>query len=129
MVKRGNEYYTWEASLEKNRAYLTCMGSVPSVDAIPNFESDCKKTANELKTGWSVLGNFLNQEGKLPPDVEKIHSKAQQYCMTHGCIAAAQVAPIEVIVQINKFSKESGMKEVLKGFHTVNAAESWLDTK
>lgn len=129
MVKRGNEYYTLEADVKKNRLYFTCMGKVPSVGAIPKMESDMKVAAKELKPGWGILGNFLDVGEPFPQDVQDLHTKLQQWTMKNGCTKAAQVAPIEVIVQVNKFSAESGMKDILKGFHTTAAADHWLDTK
>jgi len=126
MVKRGNMYYSLEANPSENRVYFSMKLKTPSVAAIPNFESDWKKTVGELKSGFTILGDVREMEPHLP-DVEELNVKIQQWLLQNGCKKVAQIAPINVAVSINKFSEKSGLKKILQGFHTVEAGTAWLN--
>ncbi|MHA1315803.1 MAG: hypothetical protein ACTSRB_18000 [Candidatus Helarchaeota archaeon] len=101
-MKRGNQYYSLEADPSKNRIYFSIIGYTPSVDAIPNFEEDWKKTVDEVKPGFTILGDLMNMKPH-PPDVEALNTKVQAWLMTKGCRKVAQLAPIEARMQVNKF--------------------------
>lgn len=59
MRKINNKHYSLEVDPVKNRVYFKLIGHVPSVDAIPDFESDWMKVLDEmgLTKGFTILGD------------------------------------------------------------------------
>jgi hypothetical protein len=128
MSKIEHDHYTLEVNTEKNRVYFKLLGDIPSVDAIPEFESDWNKVLDEmgLQKGFSILGDLRKVE-PMPQDVQDLQTKVQGTIMQKGCKKVAQIAPIAVVVEVNKFSEKSGLKEILRGFSLVSSGERWLD--
>ncbi|MHA1968055.1 MAG: hypothetical protein ACW964_09650 [Candidatus Hodarchaeales archaeon] len=128
MSKIEHEHYSLDVNTEKNRVYFKLIGNIPSVDAIPDFESDWMKVLDEmgLQKGFTILGDLRKVE-PLPQDVQDLQTKVQTTIMQKGCSKVAQIAPIAVVVEVNKFSEGSGLKEILRGFSLVSSGERWLD--
>ena len=127
-MKRGNQYYSLEVDVPKNRIYFSINGYTPSVKEIPYFEQDWKETVKEVKSGFTILGDLMTMQPH-PPDVEELNKKVQAWLMSKGCRKVAQLAPMEARIQVNKFSEESGLGEVLRAFHLKKNAEIWLNMK
>ena len=120
------DYYSLEVDKEKNRVYFGLFGEIPSVNEIPNFESDWMSTVAQFKNGFTILAN-LREMKPLPSDVSKLNQEIQGKLMQKGCKKVAQVASIGVIVEVNKMAEESGLKDILRGFSLTKSAEIWLD--
>ena len=128
-MKRGNQYYSVEADLEKNRVNFVMEGTIPDVEAVRNFESDWHTTVGELKTGFTILGD-LSWCSPLPDDVEALNTKIQGWLMGQGCRKVAQlVGDLNVMSQVNAFAEKSGMKDILRAFNITRTAVMWLDMK
>ena len=128
-MKRGNQYYSVEADLEKNRVNFVMEGTIPDVEAVRNFESDWHTTVGELKTGFTILGD-LSRCSPLPDDVEALNTKIQGWLMGQGCRKVAQlVGDLNVMSQVNAFAEKSGMKDILRAFNITRTAVMWLDMK
>ncbi len=130
MNKIEHKHYSLDVNTEKNRVYFTLIGDIPSVGAIPDFESDWNKVLDdtELQKGFTILGDLRGVK-PMPQDVQDLNSKVQGTIMQKGCSRVAQIAPIDVVVEVNKFSEKSGLKEILRGFSLVNSGERWLDRR
>ena len=127
MSTRGNEYYSLEANTEKNRIYFSMQGAIPNVDAIKDFLPDWKTTVEEIKEGFTILGDLSKCE-PLPEDVDKLNQETQGWIMSQGCRKVAQlVGDINLMSQVNAFAEKSGMREILRAFFYVKGAEMWLD--
>jgi len=120
------DYYSLEVDEGKNRIYFSLFGEIPSVDAIPDFESDWMSTVAPFKNGFTILAN-LKEMKPLPSDVSELNQKVQVKLMQQGCKKVAQVASIDIVVQVNKMAVESGLKDILRGFSLARTAEMWLD--
>ena len=128
-MKRGNQYYSVEADLEKNRVNFVMEGTIPDVEAVRNFESDWHTTVGELKTDFTILGD-LSRCSPLPDDVEALNTKIQGWLMGQGCRKVAQlVGDLNVMSQVNAFAEKSGMKDILRAFNITRTAVMWLDMK
>jgi len=126
-MKRGNQYYSVELDNEKNRIYFSMTGDVPSVNVVPNFESDWKLTVGETKPSFTILGD-LSKSGKLGPEFEALNTKVQGWLMGQGCRKVAQlIGNLSVMSQVNAFAEKSGMRNVLRAFNFEKTAEMWLN--
>lgn len=123
-----HKHYSLNVNTIKNRVYFKLMGDIPSVDTIPNFETDWNKVLDEmgLMKGFTILGD-LREVKPMPQEVQNLQTKVQTTIMQKGCRKVAQVAAMATVVEVNKFSEKSGLKEILRGFSLVNSAERWLD--
>ena len=122
----GNNYYKLVPDAGKNRIYFNVVGSPPSIQAIPNFESDWLKVMSLVKSGFTVLAD-MTEMGTFPDDVDKINKKVQADMMEKGCSKIAQIAKPEIVMKVNSHSNESGMRNILRGFFNKKNAELWLD--
>ena len=127
MSTRGNEYYSLEANIEKNRINFSLQGAIPNVDAIKDFFPDWKTTVGEIKEEFTILAD-LSKCDPLPEDVDKLNMETQRWIMSQGCKKVAQlVGDINLMSQVNAFAEKSGMREILRAFFYVKGAEIWLD--
>ena len=128
MEKIEHENYSLDVNVDKNRVYFKLIGNIPSVDSIPKFEADWNIVLDEmgLTKGFTILGDLREVE-PLPQDVQDLQTKVQTTIMQKGCKKVAQVAAMATVVEVNKFSEGSGLKEILRGFSLVNSAERWLE--
>ena len=125
-MKKGNQFYSVEPDKEKNRIYFSMTGDIPSISSIPRFETDWKWAVSEVKHGFTILGD-LSKCGRLNQEVEKLNQKVQGWLMQNGCRKVAQLAPLEVMAQVNEFSEKSGLRDILRAFNFERSAEMWLD--
>ena len=125
MFKIEADHYILEADKEKNQVYFKLFGDIPSVNEISKFESDWMSTIDNLQKGFTILAD-LRQMKPLPPDVAQLNQEIQGKLMQKGCKKVAQVATIDVVVEVNKMADKSGLKEILRGFSLTSTAERWL---
>jgi len=128
MSKIEHKNYSLDVNVDKNRVYFKLIGDIPSIDTIPNFEADWNKVLDEmgLMKGFTILGDLREVQPMLQ-EVQDLQTKVQTTIMQKGCRKVAQVAEMASVVEVNKFSEKSGLKEILRGFSLVNSAELWLD--
>jgi hypothetical protein len=124
MIK--TDYYELDYDTEKNQIWWKIIGFWPSVDAVPNFDSDWKNTTANIPKGFTIMADLAEMK-PFPPDVFELNQKKQIELMELGCSKVAQVTQsVMTVSQINRVAKESGMDAVLKAFDNFDDAQNWL---
>lgn len=125
LIKIKADHYVLEADKEKNQVYFKLFGDIPSVNEISRFESDWMSTIDNLQKGFTILAD-LREMKPLPPDVAQLNQEIQGQLMQRGCKKVAQVASLDVVVEVNKMAEKNGLKEILRGFSLTSTVERWL---
>jgi len=120
------DYYTIEVDKGKNRAYLGIYGFCKSVDNIPDFLSDIKKTTSQLSNGFTLLTD-VTQMKTHPKEVSALHVDSQRVWVDGGLSKTSEVLPPSSVdrMALNRRAKTSGME--VQGFENTEEAEAWLD--
>ena len=121
------EYYELGYDEKKNQIYWKIKGFWPSVDAVPNFDSDWEKATVGIPKGFTILGD-LTEMKTFPPDVAKLNQSKQKELMELGCRKVAQVnTDALAVMQINRVARGSGMSSIIRAFDNAEEAKAWLD--
>lgn len=120
------DFYSIEIDKVKNRAYLGVYGSCKGVDDIPNFLDDIRNASSKLSKGFTLLTDATKMKTH-PPEVSDLHVDSQKVWLEGGLLKTAELIPVSSIdrLALGRRAKSSGMP--VKGFESVEEAETWLD--
>jgi hypothetical protein len=124
---KKENYYEVKADTEKNRYYMTILGSWEGPEAVPDYLDQTKKALGKLKPGFDVLNQILDTK---PPKLSltKLHNEVQKTLIKAGVSRVACVVPkLLSRVSLNVINKFVGMN--LKTFSKKEDAIKWLEAE
>lgn len=120
-------FYSINADTGKNRIYYAIIGSWKSPADVPNYLEDMKKSARQMKPGFTILTDLTRAKTAMP-EIKKLHEQAQKILISAGLSKVAEVFPDKDYVlkmQVDKISDSTKMQK--QAFSSRKDAEQWLD--
>ena len=121
-----NEFYEIHYDDNKNRVYFKIIGLWNSPKDVPNYISDIQKTANTVKSGFTLVSD-ITQMRTPPQEVGELHEQAQQILVRAGLDKTAEVVTSSILkMTANQYAKKSNMTK--QTFTSKEEAENWLES-
>lgn len=121
-----NNRYEISVDEDKNRIYLAVKGFWANPSAAPNYVEDIEKASTAVSEGFTIVADLTDMVIP-PPEVGKVHEKAQVALVNAGLSRTAEVLPEEAVLKmaVDRYAKESQMTKAV--FKSREEAEAWLD--
>ncbi|MCC9138518.1 hypothetical protein ACFSKU_07935 [Pontibacter silvestris] len=122
-----NSCYELMYDSTKNRVYLVINGFWKSIESVPDYLQDWKRTLLFVRSGFTLLADFTAMITH-PQSIADLHIQAQNLIVKAGIKKAALVESKDriAVLQNQAIVKQTNLPA--ESFVAAKEAESWLDS-